>query len=73
VGHLKIFFSRTIGPISTRLASNHPRVKGTQVSSKEGGSFSPKGDNSQRVKIHRFFLNLLVRQIQSNLVQIVLE
>jgi hypothetical protein len=27
-GHLKIFFSRAIGPILTRLGTNHPWVKG---------------------------------------------
>jgi hypothetical protein len=52
------FFSRTTGPILTRLGTNHPWVKGIQVCSKEGDSPSPRGDNSQ---------------IQSNLVQIVLE
>jgi hypothetical protein len=46
------FFSRTAGPILTRLGTNHPWVKGIQVSSKEGDSPSPRGDNSERVKIH---------------------
>jgi hypothetical protein len=27
-GHLKIFFSRTIGPILTRLDTNYPWIKG---------------------------------------------
>jgi hypothetical protein len=27
-GHLKIFFSRTTGPISTTLGTNHPWVEG---------------------------------------------
>jgi hypothetical protein len=35
-GHLKIFFSRTTGPILTRLGTNYPWVKGIQVCSKEG-------------------------------------
>jgi hypothetical protein len=30
-GHLKIFFSRTTGPILTRLITNHSREKGIQV------------------------------------------
>jgi hypothetical protein len=51
-GHLKIFFSRTTGPILTTLGTNHPLVKGIQVSSKEVDSPSPRGDNSERVKIH---------------------
>jgi hypothetical protein len=51
-GHLKIFFSRTIGPILTRLGTNHPWVKGIQDCTKEGDSPPPRGDNSKRVKIH---------------------
>jgi hypothetical protein len=51
-GHLKIFFSRTTGPILTRLGTNCPWAKGIQVCSKEGDSPSPKGDNSKRVKMH---------------------
>jgi hypothetical protein len=53
-GHLKIF-SRTIGPILTRLGTNYPwvnMVKGIQVCSKEEDSPSARGDNSKRVKIH---------------------
>jgi hypothetical protein len=50
--HLKIFFSRTTGPILTRLGTNHPWVKGIQVCSKKGVSPSPRGYNSERVKIH---------------------
>ena len=33
--NLKIFFSRTIGPISTNLGTKYPLVKGIQVSSNE--------------------------------------
>jgi hypothetical protein len=50
-GHLKIFFSRTTGSILTRLGTNHPRMKRIQVSLKERDSLSPRGDNSERVKI----------------------
>jgi hypothetical protein len=35
------FFSRTTGPILTRLGTNHPWVKGIQVCSNEGDSPSP--------------------------------
>jgi hypothetical protein len=49
---LKIFFSRTTGPILTRLGTNHPLVKGIQVCSNEGDILSPRGDNSKRVKIY---------------------
>jgi hypothetical protein len=48
--HLKIFFSRTAGPILNRLGTNHPWVKGNQVSSNRGDSLSSRGDNSKRVK-----------------------
>jgi hypothetical protein len=54
-GHLKIFFSRTIGPILTRLGTNHPWREKIQVSLKEGDSPSPRGDNSEKVKIQRKF------------------
>jgi hypothetical protein len=52
LGHLKIFFSRTTGPILTRLGTNHPWVKGIQICSKEGDDPFPKGNESERVKIH---------------------
>jgi hypothetical protein len=51
LGHLKIFF-RTTGPILTRLGTNHFWVKGIQDYSKEVDSPSPRGDNSERVKLH---------------------
>jgi hypothetical protein len=59
--HLKIFFSRTTGPILTRLGTYHPWVKGIQVCSKEGDSPSPRGDNSERVKMHCTFLKIFSR------------
>jgi hypothetical protein len=52
--HLKIFFSRTTGPVLTRLGTNHPLRERIQVSLKEGDSSYPRGDNSKRVKIHNF-------------------
>jgi hypothetical protein len=57
-GHLKIFSSRTIGPILTRLGTNHPWLMGIQFFSKEGDSPFPRGDNSERVKIHCKFLRI---------------
>jgi hypothetical protein len=48
-GHLKIFLSRTTGPILTRLGIDHPYVKGVQVYSYQGDNPSPRGDNSERV------------------------
>jgi hypothetical protein len=61
-GHLKILFSRTTGPILTRLGTNHPWRERIQVSLKEVDSPSPRGDNSERVKIHIiFFFNFLLQ------------
>jgi hypothetical protein len=36
-------------------------VKGIQVCSKEGDSPSPRGDNSERVKMHWYFLKIFFR------------
>jgi hypothetical protein len=60
-GHLKIFFSRTTGPILTGLGTHHPWRKRIQVSLKEGDCPSPKGDNSEREKIHRKFFKIFSR------------
>jgi hypothetical protein len=49
--HLKIFFSRTTRPILTRLGTNHWGER-IQVYSNKGDSPSPRGDNSEKVKIH---------------------
>ena len=50
--YLEIFFSRTTGPISTKLGTKHPCVKGIQVCSNEGARSFPRGDNYEFVKIH---------------------
>jgi hypothetical protein len=60
-GHLKIIFSRTTGPILTRLGTNHPWMKRIQVSLKERDSLFPRGDNSKIVKIQKIFKNLLLQ------------
>jgi hypothetical protein len=52
LGHLKLFFYRTIGPILTRLGTLHLWVKGIQNCTKEGDHPSPRGDNNKRVKMH---------------------
>jgi hypothetical protein len=52
------FFSRTTGSILTRLGTNHPWLEGIQVSTNEGDKTSPRGDNSERVKIHLNFLKI---------------
>ena len=50
--HIFIYFSRTIEPISTKLGTKHPWVKGIQVCSNEGPRPFPRGDNYEIVKIH---------------------
>jgi hypothetical protein len=44
-------FSRTTGSILTRIGTNNPWGEGIQADSK-GDSPSPRGDNSEREKIH---------------------
>jgi hypothetical protein len=51
-GHLKIYFSRTIVPILTRLGTNYTWIKEIQICLMEGDSPFPRGDNNKRVKIH---------------------
>jgi hypothetical protein len=46
------FFSRTTGPILTKLGTNHPWREGIQVCSNEGDCPSPRGDNSKTIRIH---------------------
>jgi hypothetical protein len=50
-GHLEIF-SRTTGPILTRLDTDHFYVEDIQACSYKGDNHSPRGDNSQKVKMH---------------------
>jgi hypothetical protein len=57
-GHLRIFSSRTTGPILTRFGTNHLWRERIQVFLKEGDSPFPRGGNSERVKIHRKFLKI---------------
>jgi hypothetical protein len=75
VGSFKKFFSRTTGPILTRLDTNHPWEEGIQVCSNEGDCSPPRGGNSRRVKIHWIFLKKSsspepAGQNQSNFVQL---
>jgi hypothetical protein len=46
------FFSRTAGPILTKLGINHPWGEGVQICSNEGDCPSRRGDNSETVKLH---------------------
>jgi hypothetical protein len=51
--HLKIFFSRTTGPILTRINIKLIILgEGIQICSNEGDCPSPRGDNSKRIKVH---------------------
>ena len=50
--NLKIFFSRTTEPISTKLGTKHPVVKGIQAFKNEGSCPFPRGDNYKIVNIH---------------------
>ena len=52
------FFSRTTGPISTKLDTKHPWVKGIQVCSDEGPRPFPRGDNSEIVNLYLKFLKI---------------
>jgi hypothetical protein len=52
------FFSRTTGPILTKLSTNHPWGEGIQVCSNEGDCPSPGGDNSKTIKMHWKFLKI---------------
>ena len=49
----KIFLSRTTGPISAKLGTNHPWVKGVLEYSKEEPLLFRRGDDYELVKIHR--------------------
>ena len=49
--NLKIFL-RTTGPISTKLGTKHPWVKGIQVRTNEGPRPFQRGDNYKTAKIH---------------------
>ena len=52
--NLKIFFSRTIGPISTKLGTKHPCVIGIPDCSNDGPCPFPRGDNYEIAKVHSF-------------------
>ena len=54
----KIFFSRTTGPISTKLGTMPPWVIRNQVCSNKGPRPFPMGDNNEIAKIHWRNLNI---------------
>ena len=59
--NLKIFFSRTAWPISTKLGTKHPWVLGIQVWPNEGQHPFPRVDNYEIAKIHRRNLKFVSR------------
>jgi hypothetical protein len=61
-----ILFSRTTGPILTRLGTNHPWVEEIQVCSSKGDSTSPRGDNSESKNTLKIFENLQNQQTKFN-------
>ena len=66
--NVKVFFSRTTGPISTKLCTKHPWVKGIQVCSNEGPRPFPRGDNYEiaKNKLTKFKKNLLLQNHWAN-------
>jgi hypothetical protein len=61
------FFFRTAWPISTKVGTNHPYAKRIQNCTNEAHPPSPRGDNSERVKIYwTFFKNLLLQKKQAS-------
>ena len=74
--NFKIFFSRTTGPISTKLGINYPWVKRIEINSNQGLCPFPRGNNYKIEIIHwqiwKIFFSRTTRPIQSNLAQIIL-
>ena len=58
-----IFFSRTTGPISTKLGTKYPWIKGIQVGSNEGPRPSQRGDNRELIKINWQLLKIFFCRI----------
>ena len=71
-----MFFSRTTGPISNKLNTMHPGVKGIQICSNEGQYPFPRGDDYEIAKIHwrngEKSSPELLGQFQTNLAQCIL-
>ena len=68
--NLKIFFTIPTGPISTKLGTKYPWVKGIHVCSNEGPNPSPRGDNNEIAKIHwrnsKIFFSRTTEPISTN-------
>ena len=59
-------FTRTAGPISTKLGTNHPWVKSIQICSNEGPRPIQRGDNYEIGKYIEVFKNLLFQNYWAN-------
>ena len=57
--NLKIFFSRTTGPVSSTLGTKHPWVRDIQVCSNEGSWRFLRGDNYKIAK-KKYWRNLKI-------------
>jgi hypothetical protein len=57
------FFSRTTGPVLTRLGTNYPWEEGILNCSNEGDCPFPRGYNRKRVKIHWKFVKIFSKTI----------
>ena len=64
-------FSRTTGPISTKLGTKHPLVMGIQICSNEGPCHFLRGDNNEIAKIHwwtfKILFSIITGQISTKL------
>ena len=60
--NLKIFFSKTTWPFSTKLVTMRPWVKGIEVCLNEGPNPFPRGYNYEIAKIHWRILKNLILQ-----------
>ena len=65
-----MFFSRTTEPISTKLGTKHPWVKGVQVSLNLVPNPFPRGDNYEIVKIPVWNLKIFFSRTRANFNQI---
>ena len=61
---LKFFFSRTTGPISSKLGTKHSWLIGIKACTIEGPYLFPRGDNYEIWKIHSRIFNKKILQNQ---------
>ena len=62
IRNMKLFSSRTVGQISTKLCTKHPWVKRIQVYSNEVPRLFQRGDNNEITKIHWLNLKIFIRR-----------